>query len=270
MTAVAIAQMKPELMDVSSNVDKTLSMISDASKNGAELIVFPELTLTGCSLTREEARLVSESLSGDPVSKIINHCEKFNILALVGLIERAPEGELFNSAILIGSQGIISHYRKTHLPALGVDRFLNAGKVYSPPVDTEAGRLGLLICWDIFFPENARTLALSGAQVILVPTDWLASNDPSLEFYRVRAVENGVYVIWANRVGVERGLKFMGRSGVSNPDGVVMKRGSMECEEIIYVDLDLEKVHKGKLSEDYEMNILEERRPELYGKLTET
>jgi len=270
MSVIAIAQMRPALSDMPGNVEKTLRMLDRASEQGARLVVFPELGLTGCCLERQEAQAIAEPIPGPSTDRIADRCRSLGVSAVVCTIEVSSDDQYFNTAVLIGSDGIRACYRKTHLPALGVDRFLEPGDALSPVIATDAGRVGILVCWDVFFPEVARSLALAGAQAILAPTAWLSSNDPTIEFYRVRAVENGVYVFWANRVGEERGLEFAGRSGVASPDGKVLARASSAEEEILCLDVELGSAQSGRLSGEYDMNALRERRPELYSRLVES
>jgi predicted amidohydrolase len=266
MTKIAIAQTNPKILNTAENLRVILKMIEDANKNGAELVIFPELALTGCSLTSDEAKNVAERIPGKITNQIIEACKKNKIYAIVTLIE--CEGDKFyNTAILVSPDGIIGKYRKTHLPCLGVDRYLTAGDDFLLPVQTSLGRLGILICWDVFFPEASRFLALSNAQAIIIPTNWLASNDLTLEFYRIRAVENNLYVFWVNRVGEERGLLFSGRSAIISPNGEILLRASPSEEQLLFMDIDLKNAEQGKLSSDYPMDVLNERRPELYSKL---
>jgi predicted amidohydrolase len=134
-------------------------------------------------------------------------------MALVGTIERASDGKCHNSAVLLGPDGIRAVYRRIHLIHLGVDRFLTPGESLTGPFETPLGRLGILICYDLRFPEPARALALQGAQVILLPTARpVAATLDRDHVARTRASEYGVFLLAADHVGEEEESAYLGRS----------------------------------------------------------
>src|SRR5262249_24628069 len=159
-------------------------------------------------------------------------CARQYVYAVVGLLERGADA-LYNSAALIGPEGVIACYRKAHLPGLGLDRLVAHGNTPFAVHDTPIGRIGLAICYDIRFPEPTRLLALQGAELVAFPSNW-----PSVErlappsaipdvLTRARAIENRVFLAVADRAGEERGSRFLGRSQLVDVFGkVVAEAGS--------------------------------------------
>ena len=187
------------------------------------------------------------------------------------MLEKDDE-QCYNAAVLLGPQGLIGKYRKIHLPFLGVDRFVNPGNLGFQVHETPLGRIGLNICYDGRFPESARALALRGADIVLLPTNWPKGAEEFAEFLvNARGIENHLFSIAVNRVGKERGFQFIGRSRVANPEGKTLATASGNQEEIIYAEIDpLESRNKqivripGKL----EINCIKDRRPQYYDNLT--
>ena len=139
---------------------------------------------------------------------------------MVGLAEVDPEtGIYYNSAVLIGPEGPVGLYRKTHA-YISEPKWAKDGDLGLPVFETPIGRIAMTICMDACYPETARVPALAGADVICFPTNWLSEKSPSPS-WMARAAENGVYLIAANRYGLERGVQFSGGSAVIDPDGAV-------------------------------------------------
>jgi len=236
---VAAVQMDIKIGDNAGNLKRVLERLDEAAASGAELIVFPECAISGyCFRSLEEAFSSSEWTYGPSVEALSVRCTALGVTGVFGLLEGTRD-HYYNSAIIATPNGETAIYRKTHLPTLGVDRFLrpgNALKVYPAPF----GMLGVLICYDIRFPEAARSLGLLGADVIALPTNWPVGAESSPEFItRARAWENRVWIIAANRVGVERGRRFIGRSQILSPTGQILVEAGAEEEIILYANLDL-------------------------------
>jgi predicted amidohydrolase len=271
MFKIAVAQMKPHLLDRDGNLHKVDEMASKASQLGARLIVFPECALTGYMLSREESQAVSETLPGPSTDRLRTISREKDILITIGLLEKDQENRCFNTAILLGPDGILGKYRKTHLPCLGVDRYLMPGASINGPFDSPVGRVGILICYDLRFPEPIRVLALRHAQAILLPTAWPRAANLYPDFLaRTRAAENSLYLIAANRTGEERGASFLGRSVIVDPEGEMLAEGSTDQEELLLADLEPQcSDQKKRIFEpgEYEFDLFGDRRPELYQSL---
>jgi predicted amidohydrolase len=221
MLRAAVVQMTSTLMDPADNLARIETWLAHAADEGARLVVFPECIVTGYFLSGPEAESIAEPIPGLRTERLVRACARHGLSAAQGLIERGPNGGCYNAAVLASPEGILVVYRKTHLLCLGVDRYLTRGERLPPIVSAADARIGLLICYDLRFPEPMRVLALDGAQVILLPTAWPATAGFYPDFLaRARAAENGVYLL--NRVGQERGQAFLGRSPIVGPDGEVV------------------------------------------------
>ncbi len=271
MVKIAAVQMQTELMNPEANLASVISRLHDAALMGAKVAVFPECALTGYSLTAEEALDVAESIPGPRLTRLAAACETDDILAVVGTLEADEEGRVFNTAMLVGPEGLLGRYRKTHLPFLGVDRFLAAGGSIPGPFASPVGRLGLLVCYDLRFPEPIRALALNGAQAILLPTAWPASATLYPEFMaQSRSAENSLFLVAANRCGEERGTRYLGRSIISGPNGEVLGEAGATDDEILCAEMDLSHSDTKRrvfVPGEYELDLFEDRRPDLYGPL---
>jgi 5-aminopentanamidase len=269
---VAAVQMNPELMQKEKNLENILLKTREAAANGAKLIIFPECALTGYMFTgRAEAMPYAEAIPGPSTEKVAEVCKELGVYMIFGLLEKSND-KLYNAAALIGPEGLTGKYRKNHLPFLGVDRFTDKGDNQFEVFNTPAGNIGIVVCYDITFPETGRCLALKGADIIAVITNW-----PRQRIYiakhviNARALENHIYVAAADRIGTERGGKFLGMSKIVDVSGRTLASASMTKEEILYADLDLElarKKHIVFVPGEMEMDFINDRRPELYGEIT--
>jgi len=273
MLRAAVVQMTSTPLDPADNLARIETWLAHAADEGARLVVFPECIVTGYFLSEPEAEAIAEPIPGSRTERLQRACARHGLSAVVGLIERSPEGDCYNAAVLAGPEGILAVYRKTHLLCLGVDRFLTRGERLPPIVSAADARIGLLICYDLRFPEPMRVLALDCAQVILLPTAWPATAGFYPDFLaRARAAESGVYLLAANRVGQERGHAFLGRSLIVGPDGEVVAEASTEGETMLVAELDLARSdakHRVFEPGEYEVDLFGDRRPELYGRLTD-
>jgi len=272
MPNFATIQMQPILLDRNANLQKISGLLTQAAKSNVEFAVFPECCLSGYDLTLEEAHQNAVSIPGPETRKIEEDCRKLNIFVVVGCIEAGDDGKYYNSAVLLGPEGLVGSYRKAHLPYLGIDRFLEAGSDFPVVLDTPLGKIGLMICYDVFFPEAARVHGLAGAQVLAIPTAWTASDPQFPEFVRARAAENDIYAIGTNWVGTERGEAYLGNSTIANPDGQSLVQGSGIEEEILCAEINVSNTHRGRrilIPGKFEMDLWQERRPELYQTITD-
>lgn len=221
----AAAQIQPVFGDVAANLALIEGAIRDAAGAGAALLVLPELCTTGYMFTdRAEAETLAEPVTGPTVTALAALAAEFRMHLIAGIAER-DGAQLFNSAVLIGPQGLIGTYRKVHLWDQE-NAVFEPGNVGLPVFDTDLGKLGLQICYDLWFPEASRALALEGAEVICVPTNWVpipgqraGAAAMALTLCQAAAHVNSVYVVAADRVGVERGQPFIGQSAIVAPTG---------------------------------------------------
>ena len=262
---VASVQMDVEFNNPSANIARTVENIHNLAKGGVKLVVFPECALTGyCVSSAEEAESICIGLSG--LEPIREAAEKTGMVVVVGFAE---EG-CYNTAALFDTDREPVYYRKTHLPELGYDKFVKTGDALDV-FETSAGRIGILICFDVRHPEAARTLGLKGADIIAIPTNWPTGADISADNLCIaRAVENKVFVITANRVGTENGYSFIGKSKLIDPIGRILDEAIGNEAKVLIADFDLEAARNKrnvKVPGKHETTILESRRPELYGEI---
>lgn len=269
---VACVQMDCKLGDVKGNVGRVVEWSRRAAERGAELVIFPECALTGYGFeSLEEAAAVVEPLDGPSAATIAEACLATGLHAIVGFIERDGQ-KFYNAAMLVGPSGIIGSYRKVHLPFLGVDRFLTPGDRGFQVFDSQVGRIGLQICYDASFPEASRVSKLLGAELIVLPTNWPpeAWRTPAI-LVNARAQENHLNFAAVNRVGVERGCRFIGRSKVVDYNGDTICEAG-EGEEMLLAEVDMERANDNHIVNQpgvYELDRLADRRPEFYALIAE-
>jgi predicted amidohydrolase len=268
---VAVAQMEPKLAEKERNLDAALERLEEAAAAGAQLLVLPECAIPGYMYdSLEEALPYAEEIPGPTTEAFIRECARLGIHGITGLLERDGD-TLYNSAILVGPDGLIGSYRKTHLPFLGVDRFVTPGdslKVY----DTAIGRIGLIICYDLRFPEVTRTLALHGADMVALPTNFPMAAKLQCDLIApARAAENRVYLFVANRVGKERWGEFCGWSQIVDPYGTRLAEAGESEETLLVADVEIEKARDKDyvVPGEYELYLFGHRRPDMYGALVE-
>jgi 5-aminopentanamidase len=264
--------MDVEIGNREANRRKILARIRESAEREAQLIIFPECALTGyCFESLEEAAQFAEPVDGPSANAIAEACRETGAHAVVGFIERDAPG-FYNAAMLIGPNGLVGSYRKVHLPFLGVDRFLTPGDRAFEVFDLPFGRVGVNICYDASFPEAARSLKLLGAELVILPTNWPGGAWRTAEFVvNTRAHENHFNFAAVNRVGTERGWKFIGRSKVIDFNGDTLVEANREDEEVLLVDVDLQQANNNRIvnvAGSYEIDRLADRRPEFYNPIT--
>jgi len=268
MVKIAVVQMSAEPGNIRTNLEQVLLYLHQAVEQGARLVVFPECVLTGYDLTPVEVQTVCVSASDEIIGQVLELCDRLDVTIQVGALERADDGQRYNSSFLLGPDGFCSIYRKTHLPVLGLDRFVSPGTHAPILIDTPHGRLGSLICFDLRFPEPSRVLALQGAQVLLVSTAWPRTARLYPDFLaQTRAAENRVFLAAANRCGQERSADFLGRSLIIDPDGKILQEAASDGPAILFADIDpalADQKHLIFNRGTYELDLFGSRRPELY------
>jgi N-carbamoylputrescine amidase len=264
---VACAQYAVRDGDPDHNLQSSLHFIRQATTKGADLIVMPELANSGCDPgSRDVALDLAEDISGGPtVEAWRKEAQRSGICVVGGLLEREGDA-LYNSAVLLGPE-TIAHYRKTHL--WNKEKLLYEPGRELPVFDTPLGRIGLLVCYDAWFPEAARTLAVKGAQILCVPSnapdDWVPEyqrrgNLTMLDVHCIAAANaNRVFVAAANRVGDG----YLGRSCVVDVTGGVLALAGAAEEGLMCAEVDLNRARREKrlthLSHSFE-----DRNPTVY------
>jgi 5-aminopentanamidase len=268
---LAVAQIDIALADRERNLARMIELLRATAARGAKLTVFPEAALAGyCFDSLEEAAAHAEPIPGPSTERLAGVCRELDAFAIYGLME-ADGPRLFNACVLVGPQGVVGSYRKIHLPYLGVDRFTTPGDRPFAVHEAAGMRIGMHICYDGGFPESARILALQGADLIVLPTNW----PPGAECMagcavNTRAMENNVYYAAADRVGEERGFRFIGQSKICDPRGCVLAESPHDREEILYAQIDVAFARQKRIVRVrglHEIDRFRDRRPDLYGEI---
>ena len=270
---IACVQMDVVFADVQANLSRIESRAREAAAVGAKLIAFPECALTGyCFSSKEEAMDVALHRDSQEVARMQSLAQELNTNIVAGTLTKVGT-DLFNSLMLITRNGDIHWYEKTHTLILGVDRFVTPGKKPLEPFDVDGVKVGLGICYDGSFPETSRVLALRGADIIVLPTNWPSTSGCTADFVpNTRAMENHVYFAAINRVGTERGFSFIGKSRIVAPGGITMQLADNCSECILYDEIEPEKARDKLLVNvpgEHEVDRVADRRPDLYGPIVD-
>jgi len=267
---VALAQISCKIGDKEHNLDVMKKNIKQAKNQGANLVVFPELALTGYVCRDILYELAEPVPKGKSIRRLEEVAKNEAIHVVFGALERSEKAHatLYNTAVLLGPNGFIGKYQKMHLPTHSVfeeKRYFRLG--YQTPVfETEIGKLGLIICYDVFFPEITRLLRLKSSQLIICIS---ASPGIRRKFFETltvaRAIENTAFLVYVNLVGVENGLQFWGGSRIVAPTGKIVSQAKYDEEDLVigkiaYADL--------KQAETF-VPTLRDLRPELFNLLKE-
>jgi len=270
---VAACQIDPKLGEVEANLDRIGRAVAEAAAAGAVLAVLPEAAVTGYAFgSLEEARPVARRAGAIAFEVLAGLAEVHRMTVICGTLE-AQGDEVFNAALVATADGRRYTYRKMHLPYLGVDRFTTPGPDSPSVFDAGGLRIGVLICYDLRFPEAARMCALDGADLIALPTNWPVGVDfhPGI-FAPSRAAENHCYLLACDRVGTERGTTFIGRSVLIDYDGHPLATASDTEEELLLGEIDPEearRTHVRRRPGEHEWDTMADRRPGLYRRLLE-
>jgi len=246
---IACIQMEPRVGAKRDNVARSIRHIESAAKNGASLVVLPELANSGYVFAdRDEAFSLAEELPNGETTRIFTEAaQRLGIHIVAGIAERAGE-RLYNSAIFTGPSGAIGVYRKLHLWG-DEKRFFEPGDLGVPVFDTPLGRIAIAICYDGWFPETYRLAATQGADLVCVPTNWVPmpaqpDDRPAMATTLAMAAahSNGLAIACANRIGIERGQPFIGQSLIVGGDGWPLAGpASSDQEELLYASIDLKR-----------------------------
>jgi len=267
---VALAQIDCRVGDKEHNLRVMERHIRQAKQKDTNLVVFPELALTGYMCRDLVYELAEPIPQGESIRRLEELTKKEHMYAVFGMLERSEKARatLYNTAVLLGPRGFIGKYRKTHLPthsAFEEKRYFRLG--YQAPVfETDIGRLGLIVCYDVFFPEITRLLRLKGSQLIVCIS---ASPAVRREFFETltvaRAIENTAYLVYVNLVGVEDGLQFWGGSRIVAPNGKIISQAKYDEEDLVIGRIDYADLER---TETF-VPVLRDLRPEFFDFLKE-
>jgi N-carbamoylputrescine amidase len=275
--------------DPQENVQKCLAKIADAANQGAKIICTQELftSLYFCQTENHENFKLAEPIPGPTTEALCAAAAQHEVVIVASLFERRAPGLYHNTAVVIDADGtLLGKYRKMHIPddPLFYEKFyFTPGDLGFKAWDTRYGKIGVLICWDQWYPEGARLTALQGAQILFYPTAIGWQPDEFEEYgerqhasweliQRSHAVANGVYVAAINRVGHEqtppehpgKGIQFWGQSFLADPSGQIVAKGDVHREEILIAEVDFDRLDVQRTHWPF----LRDRRIDAYGEMT--
>lgn len=237
---VSSIQMNCDLNDIKKNLAKAKSYIKEACKEGAQLIVIPELFSTGYRVEEKDKQL-AETLHGDTILWLEACAKEVGAYLVAAILESASKNEeVYDTAVLVGPKGLVGSYRKVHLWDKEVECFEKGDQF--PVFNTDIGNIGIQICYEIGFPEGYRILTQKGADIVACPS---AFGEQRLYVWdiasRSRALENGIYHVTANRIGTDKDTVFGGYSRIINPQGTVLAENKSK-EGVITSKIDLSEI----------------------------
>ncbi|MGB2059932.1 carbon-nitrogen hydrolase [Alcanivorax sp.] len=290
---VAVIQQKNQ-SDLQANLEHSLSLIREAADQGAELVLLQELhrSLYFCQTEDTAVFDLAETIPGPSTDTLGKLARELGIVIVGSLFEKRAAGLYHNTAVVMEKDGSLAGiYRKMHIPDdpgfyekfyfTPGDADFNGGRSGFSPIETSVGKLGLLVCWDQWYPEAARLMALAGADLLLYPTaiGWDPSDDDGekqrqlnawITIQRAHGIANGLPVLVANRTGFEQspvddsGIQFWGNSFVCGPQGEFLAHADNDNEQVLLADVDMQRSESVRRIWPY----LRDRRVDAYGDLT--
>ena len=266
---LALAQISCKREDKQANLKKIEKLTFKAIEQGADLAVFPEMSLTGY-VVRDQIYELAETIPGPTIKKVEELAKNTGMHIIFGMPELSEKTQatVFNTAVFVGPEGFIGKYRKMYLPTHSVfeeKRYFRPG-YQTAAFQTPLGNIGLCICYDIFFPEVLRLTRLKGAQLIICISASPAVRRSYFETLTcARAIENTAYVAYVNLAGVEDGLQFWGGSRLISPNGDVLAKARYDEEDFVICEADFADL---RTAETF-IPTLRDLRPELFDKLKE-
>jgi N-carbamoylputrescine amidase len=253
------------------NLERALNLAQLAVEKGAKVICFPELFTTHW-FPREmnpDHFSLAEEKEGPSIQSMQQIAREHEVVVVCPLFEKDPLGSYYNSAVVVDAGGgVLGSYRKVHVPQIPLweERFyFSPGNFGFPVFKTKFADIGIQICWDNFFPEGTRILALKGAQIIFCPTAAAFASKKRWEtVISSHAISNGVFMFRINRVGSEEKQDFYGNSFCVSPEGELLDKPTGMKESVVLIDVDLESIERVRR----EWTFLRDRRPELYGEIS--
>lgn len=264
---LALAQISSKREDKEANLKRFEKETLKANQQGADLVIFPELSLTGY-VVRDQIYELAETIPGPSTERMVNLAKDTGIYIIFGMPELSEKtrATLFNTALFVGPEGIIGKYRKMYLPTHSVfeeKRHFRPG-YQAAAFDTSIGKIGLCICYDVFFPEVTRLVRLQGAELIVCISASPAVRRSYFEILTAaRALENTAFLAYVNLVGVEDGLQFWGGSRVVAPTGDLLVKAKYDEEDFVVCDVNYRDM---RLAETF-IPTLRDLRPELFDEL---
>lgn len=267
MTRVACQQLAPTIGDLEANRTLCLAAIAEAVDAGAEVVVLPELITSGYMFeTTAEAAEVAIEPDHELLREWAAEAARADVVVIGGFCERGEAGRVYNSAAVLDASGLRAVYRKLHLWD-NEHAIFTPGSDAPPVIDTRVGRIGVVVCYDLEFPELTRSVALAGAQVLAVPTNWPLFPRPDGErpsevtIAMATGRVNKMAVACADRLGLERGQDWTGGATIVDPDGWVA--GESRAPGMLIADVDLDGALDKRLTDH--ADVFGDRRPDLYG-----
>lgn len=268
--------------DTKENLNKAILGIRDAAAKGANIVCLQELftSLYFCDVEDYENFKLAEAIPGATTDELSAIAKETGVVIIASLFEKRAQGLYHNTTAVIDADGTyLGKYRKMHIPddpAYFEKFYFTPGDLGYKVFETKFAKIGVLICWDQWYPEAARLTSLMGAEILFYPTaiGWATSQDEATNteqynawqtIQRSHAIANGVHVVSVNRVGFEQdgAMKFWGGSFVSNPFGTLLAKGSHEDEEVIVTEIDLDKTDSYRTHWPF----LRDRRIDSYGEI---
>ncbi len=266
---LALAQISSKRENKEANLQKIETLTFKAKEQGADLAIFPELSLTGY-VVRDQFYELAETIPGPTVEKVEALAKKTGMHVIFGMPELSEKtrATVFNTAVFVGPKGLIGKYRKMYLPTHSVfeeKRYFRPG-YQTAAFQTDLGNIGLCICYDIFFPEVLRLTRLKGAQLIVCISASPAVRRSYFETLTcARAIENTAYLAYVNLAGVQDGLQFWGGSRLVSPNGDLLAKAKYDEEDFVICEVDYSDL---RTAETF-IPTLKDLRPELFDKLKE-
>jgi predicted amidohydrolase len=261
---IALAQMSSKRENKTANLQTISNITAKAKVQGADLVVFPELFLTGY-VVRDQIYELAETIPGMSTEKVAQIAKENKIYVIFGMPELSEKTKatIFNTAVFVGPEGLIGKYRKMYLPTHSVfeeKRHFRPG-YQAATFNTPIGKIGLCICYDIFFPEVTRLTRLQGAQLIICISASPAVRRSYFEILTAaRALENTAFLAYVNLVGIEDGLQFWGGSRLVTPTGDIAAKGKYDEEDFVLCDVNYNDIRPAETF----IPTLRDLRPELF------
>jgi predicted amidohydrolase len=264
---LALCQISSRRENKEANLQKIEELTAKAKGEGAELAIFPEMSLTGYVL-HDQVYGCAETVPGPSTQKVVEIAQKNGMHIIFGMPELSEKTQatIYNTAVMVGPKGYIGKYRKMYLPTHSVfeeKRYFRSG-YESGAFQTDIGNIGLTICYDVFFPEVFRLCRLKGAQLMVCISASPAVRRSYFELLTAaRALENTAYLAYVNLAGVQDGLQFWGGSRLVSPTGDVLAKAKYDLEDFVVTEVDLADL---RTAETF-VPTIRDLRPELYDKL---